>query len=425
MADYNSLKVPDLKKLLQTRSLPVSGNKAELVARLQESDDSRANANSSPNPNHSKGDEDKEKGNTTELTSAAAAEKEASPSADATAGVGSTSKDPTQEEESDNDHAVTAGDTEEGSSAASGDPDTRTTIGGEDVIAPPAHEEIDRGDASSTGKSKNKPSTGDVVGGGGDGGRGGGGGRGRASNLLAVPNQKVDFDPSKTHDLKVHRDNPVPSTTNNKDTKPKPTETTITNQPAAAAKSGFTAGLSITNIDEEIERRKARARRFQTQPKNEDASSNDKETTDVDPAATEAIKALERAKRFGPVNGTGPNTTTTNADGSNAVQIKGLDQALPERTRRKRGRENDQADDRGEKRRRQGDGGDRGGARGGRGRGRGGRGRGGSGGGGGRSGDTSKKPTTGKITDDPVEKAKAEARAKKFGAGNKSAAAKS
>lgn len=36
--DYTSLKVPDLKKLLGDRSLPISGNKADLIARLQEDD---------------------------------------------------------------------------------------------------------------------------------------------------------------------------------------------------------------------------------------------------------------------------------------------------------------------------------------------------------------------------------------------------
>lgn len=38
MTDYNSLKVPDLKKLLGERSLPISGNKSDLIARLQEHD---------------------------------------------------------------------------------------------------------------------------------------------------------------------------------------------------------------------------------------------------------------------------------------------------------------------------------------------------------------------------------------------------
>lgn len=38
MTDYSSLKVPELKKLLQEKSLPVAGNKADLIARLQEHD---------------------------------------------------------------------------------------------------------------------------------------------------------------------------------------------------------------------------------------------------------------------------------------------------------------------------------------------------------------------------------------------------
>lgn len=47
MTDYNSLKVTELKKALQDRSLAVSGNKAELVARLQEDDNNKANGNTS------------------------------------------------------------------------------------------------------------------------------------------------------------------------------------------------------------------------------------------------------------------------------------------------------------------------------------------------------------------------------------------
>lgn len=38
MADYTQLKVPDLKKLLQERGLTLSGNKADLIARLAEHD---------------------------------------------------------------------------------------------------------------------------------------------------------------------------------------------------------------------------------------------------------------------------------------------------------------------------------------------------------------------------------------------------
>ena len=38
MADYASMKVPELKKLLGERGLVQSGNKADLIARLQEND---------------------------------------------------------------------------------------------------------------------------------------------------------------------------------------------------------------------------------------------------------------------------------------------------------------------------------------------------------------------------------------------------
>ncbi|KAI9055254.1 hypothetical protein LZ554_000218 [Drepanopeziza brunnea f. sp. 'monogermtubi'] len=38
MSDYNALKVPDLKKLLGERGLVISGNKADLIARLQQDD---------------------------------------------------------------------------------------------------------------------------------------------------------------------------------------------------------------------------------------------------------------------------------------------------------------------------------------------------------------------------------------------------
>lgn len=42
MADYNSMKVPELKKVLQERGLPLTGNKADLIARLQEDDNQKA-----------------------------------------------------------------------------------------------------------------------------------------------------------------------------------------------------------------------------------------------------------------------------------------------------------------------------------------------------------------------------------------------
>jgi SAP domain-containing ribonucleoprotein len=44
MADYNSMKVPELKKLLTERGLPHTGNKADLIARLNENDKQKATA---------------------------------------------------------------------------------------------------------------------------------------------------------------------------------------------------------------------------------------------------------------------------------------------------------------------------------------------------------------------------------------------
>ncbi|CCF44697.1 hypothetical protein CH063_03401 [Colletotrichum higginsianum] len=42
--DYSSLKVPELKKLLQERGLPATGNKLDLVNRLKENDKQAAPA---------------------------------------------------------------------------------------------------------------------------------------------------------------------------------------------------------------------------------------------------------------------------------------------------------------------------------------------------------------------------------------------
>ena len=44
MVDYSQLKVPDLKKLLGERGLVLSGNKADLIARLQEDDTKKGTA---------------------------------------------------------------------------------------------------------------------------------------------------------------------------------------------------------------------------------------------------------------------------------------------------------------------------------------------------------------------------------------------
>lgn len=48
MADYNSMKVPELKKLLTERGLPHTGNKADLIARLNENDKQKAAEGAEP-----------------------------------------------------------------------------------------------------------------------------------------------------------------------------------------------------------------------------------------------------------------------------------------------------------------------------------------------------------------------------------------
>ncbi len=48
MADYNSMKVPELKKLLTERGLPHTGNKADLIARLNENDKAKAAEGAEP-----------------------------------------------------------------------------------------------------------------------------------------------------------------------------------------------------------------------------------------------------------------------------------------------------------------------------------------------------------------------------------------
>ncbi|KUJ21396.1 uncharacterized protein LY89DRAFT_681904 [Mollisia scopiformis] len=271
MADYSQMKVPDLKKILQERGLVVSGNKADLIARLQE-DDKKAGG--------------------------------------AAAGAG---EDEIDWDEDDNKATAPATATTEPAAAA--------------VAA---------------------------------------GGQGPVDTPIAVPNQKVDVDPSTTTDLKVSGGEDAPTATDGAVASAGTTTTEPAPAPVEEApKQDFSIGLEKSDAQKEAEKRAARAKRFNI-PENE-----------------EAKKLAERAKKFG-------------LDGKDTV-ISGLDSALPER-RQKRAREEKN----------------------------------GGNGGGGRaakrqtpdrrsdpkpkgSAPSSKKESFGKITDDPVEKAKAEARAKRFG----------
>ena len=109
-------------------------------------------------------------------------------------------------------------------------------------------------------------------------------------NPQAVPNQVVAEDPSQTNDLSVDPPAPEPAA-----------------EEAKEPEKDYSQGLVDRTIDEEIEKRKARARKFGTAEDTDD------------------IKALERAKRFG----------TTDLPGL-------LNKALS--TERKRGRDGDEKD---------------------------------------------------------------------------------
>jgi SAP domain-containing ribonucleoprotein len=199
------------------------------------------------------------------------------------------------------------------------------------------------------------------------------GGQGAVPNPTAVPNQIVDTEPSTTSDLKATQ--PIP-------TSAEPATTTTAEGEAATEaapeepKPDFSIGLKESDALTEAEKRAARAKRFGI------------------PANEEAKKLAERAKKFGLADKEGV--------------VKGLDSALPER-KAKRGREGREGvEGRAAKRQTP----DRRTGPKPRGKGEGGKGEGKKEGGGG--GGEGKGPSR-KIADDPVERAKMEARAKKFG----------
>ncbi len=188
------------------------------------------------------------------------------------------------------------------------------------------------------------------------------GGPGPVPTPIAVPNQKVAIDPSTTEDLKVTKAEEVPKAADEATTS-KDSITAETAPAAEAPKPDFSIGLEKSDAEKEAEKRAARAKRFGIK-ENE-----------------EAKKLTERAKKFG-------------LDKADPV-VAGLDAALPDRAP-KRGREGRQGGDRPTKR---------------------------------RTPDRRTAPKQapkaappvpavkkqpGRIQDDPTEKAKAEARAKRF-----------
>ena len=128
------------------------------------------------------------------------------------------------------------------------------------------------------------------------------GGEGQPPNPQAVPNQVIDIDPAKTDDLSVQP--PAEGADSAPEEKKEPAPS-------------YAQGLAATSIDDEIERRKKRALKFGLKIEED-----------------EGLKKLERLKKFGEKG-----------------EVKGLDEALPEREK-KRPRED--KDDSGANKRRDG-----------------------------------------------------------------------
>lgn len=315
-ADYSKKKNVELEELLKSRSLPHTGKKADLVARLQEYDAKQASTSSTARK--------------LAATTAAAATTPSKPSTTATTVA---LEDEIDWEEDDNSVATPA--------IADTTNATATT-------------DAPRSKASSTKVSTSAPSSGSAL---------GAGGLGHISNSTAIPNQPAAVDPAQTKDLTVHLPKPTtidPSKTKDLTVHP-PTQLTIsttTEKQAAPPRTNFASNLPTTTVEDELERRAKRAARFGTgavdsvsEPAKAEVANGDTpvaaaETATKAPmtsatkasAEADARKALERAKKFGTGDGV----------------VKGLDEALPERGI-KRGRNGGEDGGRGGKRGRRGD----------------------------------------------------------------------
>ena len=226
--DYSKKKVAELEEILKSRSLPHSGKKADLVARLQEHD-----AQSSSKP------------------------------------------------------------TKPAQSAKT------------DALDDQIDWEDDTPAEATTAKGSAPPATAAIA----------AGGQGQIANPALVPNQVVDTEPSKTNDLSVKHADDAKTNAKSSTADTKASAADGVDSPEASA-TDFTSGIASTALDAELEKRKKRAARFGLQESAEDAA-----------------KALERAKRFG-----------TGSEGDQAA-VKGLDEALPERTRRERGKKRGRDDE--------------------------------------------------------------------------------
>lgn len=281
--DYSKKKVVELEELLKTRSLPHTGKKADLIARLQEADLKR---NSS----------------TANATSVASAPKSAPAAKPAPAPAPAVVEDVIDWDDEANTAAAPPATQTSPSKPTSAAPKTEAKKKPAEVPAP----STTTGTTTSTTGSA-KPA-----------------GAGAALNPVAVPNQIAAIDPSKTNDLTVS--SPTAKITPASPSKPKvttATTTTITSEtetaPAPTTSETYTSNLPSTDPKAELAKRAARAARFGIT----DASAKESDATEAD---AERQKALERTKKFGAVE--------------EESVIAALDRALPDRgTKRGRGAE--------------------------------------------------------------------------------------
>ncbi|KAL8979329.1 MAG: hypothetical protein Q9177_006172 [Variospora cf. flavescens] len=147
------------------------------------------------------------------------------------------------------------------------------------------------------------------------------GGQGQAANPTAVPNQIPTDEPFKTDDITVKAPGDVTDEVSTAAKTKAADETTKTTEQPAKPPTDYTANIPQTSLDDEIEKRKKRAARF-------GIVTDGAEKDSAKAISEDAIKALERAKKFGTADASKP-------------AVKGLDEALPERKKRGRGAEED------------------------------------------------------------------------------------
>lgn len=199
--DYSKKTNADLVEILKSRSLPHTGKKADLVARLQEDDAKNAGTTAAPAPA-------------------------------AKADVADDVIDWEDDEPTEGAAAATA-------------PKASTEAGAATIEA---------------------------------------GGKGQASNPAAVPNQKLDENPAATSDLKIEA---TGETAQAGGAEAAPAEGAGgDDQTAGKSDAAYAKGLPITEMEEELKKRKARAEKFGV-------------TEESQAAITNAEKQLDRAKRFG------------------------------------------------------------------------------------------------------------------------------